>query len=52
MSEKGIRSTRIVPAIPESIGWGVGLAVVAACISGLAIWLNAFAVKQVPDAAV
>ncbi|HEX7473115.1 MAG TPA: DMT family transporter [Candidatus Limnocylindrales bacterium] len=52
MTEKGIRRARIVPAIPESIGWGVGLAVVAACVSGLAIWLNAFAVKQVPDAAV
>ena len=51
MSEQRIRSARIVPAIPETVGWGLGLAVVAACISGLAIWLNGFAVKQVPDAA-
>jgi drug/metabolite transporter (DMT)-like permease len=28
------------------------LALIAACISGAAVWLNAFAVKQVPDAAV
>lgn len=52
MSEQGIRSARIVPAIPETVGWGLSLAVVAACISGVAIWLNAFAVKQMPDAAV
>lgn len=39
-------------ALPRSTGWGIGLAVGAALISGLAIYLNAFAVKQVPDAAV
>jgi drug/metabolite transporter (DMT)-like permease len=38
-------------AIPRTSGWGVALAAVAACISGLAIWLNGFAVKQMPDAA-
>jgi drug/metabolite transporter (DMT)-like permease len=38
--------------IPHTIGWGVVLAVGAALISGLAIYLNAFAVKQLPDAAV
>ena len=38
--------------IPGGAGWGVGLAFGAALISGLAIYLNAFAVKQVPDAAV
>jgi drug/metabolite transporter (DMT)-like permease len=37
---------------PDSISIGVGLAVGAALISGLAIYLNAFAVKQVPDPAV
>lgn len=52
MNGPRIRPPRLVAAIPETVGWGVGLAVVAACISGLAIWLNAFAVKQVPDAAV
>lgn len=36
--------------IPGSIGWGVGLALVTAAISGLSIYLNAFAVKQLPDA--
>lgn len=51
MSEQRRVVAGIVPAIPVTIGWGVGLAVVAACISGLAIWLNGFAVKQVPDAA-
>ena len=35
-----------------SLGAGVGLALGAALISGLAIYLNAYAVKQVPDAAV
>lgn len=43
---------RSVPAVPDTLRWGVALAVIAACISGLAVWLNAFAVKQVPDAAV
>jgi drug/metabolite transporter (DMT)-like permease len=38
-------------AIPVSVGWGIVLAVGAALISGLAIYLNAFAVKQLPDAA-
>jgi drug/metabolite transporter (DMT)-like permease len=38
--------------IPDGWGWGVGLAIGAALISGLAIYLNAFAVKQVPDPAV
>jgi drug/metabolite transporter (DMT)-like permease len=40
------------PSIPRRTGWGVALAVVAALISGLAVYLNAFAVKQLPDAAV
>jgi drug/metabolite transporter (DMT)-like permease len=38
--------------VPVGIGWGIALAVGAALISGLAIYLNAFAVKQLPDAAV
>jgi drug/metabolite transporter (DMT)-like permease len=37
--------------IPDRPSWGIGLALGAALISGLAIYLNAFAVKQVPDAA-
>ena len=52
MSDPRIRTARIVPALPDTVGWGVALAVVAACISGLAVWLNGFAVKQMPDAAV
>jgi drug/metabolite transporter (DMT)-like permease len=39
-------------AIPVGVDWGIALAVGAALISGLAIYLNAFAVKQLPDAAV
>src|SRR5262249_10561776 len=39
-------------AVPAGVEWGIVLAVGAALISGLAIFLNAFAVKQVPDAAV
>jgi drug/metabolite transporter (DMT)-like permease len=46
------RRSRPVIAIPDRVGWGIVLAVAAALISGLAIYLNAFAVKQLPDAAV
>jgi drug/metabolite transporter (DMT)-like permease len=38
--------------IPRTIEWGIGLALLAAAISGLAIFLNAYAVKQLPDPAV
>jgi drug/metabolite transporter (DMT)-like permease len=38
--------------IPNRIEWGIALALAAALISGLAIYLNAFAVKQVQDPAV
>lgn len=40
---------RITTIVGDTPGWGVVLAIVAAAISGLAIWLNAFAVKQIPD---
>jgi drug/metabolite transporter (DMT)-like permease len=46
------RSRKPAIAIPHGIGWGVCLAFGAALISGLAIYLNAFAVKQMSDAAV
>jgi drug/metabolite transporter (DMT)-like permease len=35
--------------IPITRSWGVALALGAAVISGVAIWLNGFAVKLVPD---
>ena len=38
--------------IPDEVGWGLGLALGAALISGLSVYLNGFAVKQLPDAAV
>lgn len=38
--------------IPTTAGWGIGLALCAALISGVAIFLNAFAVRQLPDPAV
>lgn len=38
--------------IPDSIGWGIGLALVTAVISGASIFVNGFAVKQLPDPAV
>jgi drug/metabolite transporter (DMT)-like permease len=44
-------STRL-PAIPQTVRWGVILAVATALISGLSIYVNAFAVKQLPDPAV
>jgi drug/metabolite transporter (DMT)-like permease len=50
MSPTGRGAQRI--SIPTGSGWGIVLAVGAALISGLAVYLNAFAVKQLPDAAV
>jgi len=38
--------------IPRTVRWGVILAVATALISGVSIYLNAFAVKQLPDPAV
>jgi drug/metabolite transporter (DMT)-like permease len=38
--------------IPVTQGWGVVLAVMTALVSGVSIYVNAFGVKQVPDAAV
>jgi drug/metabolite transporter (DMT)-like permease len=37
--------------LPQGVAWGIGLAAVTAVISGISVYLNAFAVKQVPDAA-
>ncbi len=37
---------------PQTLRWGIILAVATALISGLSIFVNAFAVKQLPDAAV
>jgi drug/metabolite transporter (DMT)-like permease len=51
MSRQFERRARPAIAIPTGVGWGIVLAVGAALISGLAIYLNAFAVKQLPDAA-
>ena len=52
MSSRSDRVARRAIVIPDGVGWGVALATGAALISGLAIYLNAFAVKQLPDAAV
>jgi drug/metabolite transporter (DMT)-like permease len=38
--------------IPQTLRWGVILAVGTALISGVSIFVNAYAVKQLPDAAV
>lgn len=38
--------------IPQTVRWGVLLALATAAISGVSIFVNAFAVKQLPDAAV
>jgi drug/metabolite transporter (DMT)-like permease len=40
------------PRIPLTMGWGVALAAMTALISGVSIYVNGFAVKQLPDAAV
>jgi drug/metabolite transporter (DMT)-like permease len=52
MSSRSSEPTTGRSSIPQTTGWGIALAVGAALISGLAIFLNAFAVKQLPDAAV
>lgn len=38
--------------VPQTVRWGVILAVATALISGVSIFVNAIAVKQLPDAAV
>ncbi len=38
--------------IPLTMGWGIALAFLVAVISGFSVFLNAYGVKQVPDAAV
>jgi drug/metabolite transporter (DMT)-like permease len=38
--------------IPQTLRWGIVLAVATAVISGFSIFVNAFAVKQLPDPAV
>jgi drug/metabolite transporter (DMT)-like permease len=38
--------------VPQTLRWGVGLALATAVISGVSIFVNGFAVKQLPDPAV
>ena len=38
--------------VPQTLRWGVLLALATAAISGVSIFINAFAVKQLPDPAV
>ena len=38
--------------IPVTVRWGVLLAFATALISGFSVYLNGFAVKQLPDSAV
>lgn len=52
MSDRRERVASRWPAIPVSTGAGIALALGAALISGVAIFLNSFAVKQLPDPAV
>jgi drug/metabolite transporter (DMT)-like permease len=40
-----------VRRVPDSLRWGVGLAFATALISGISIFINGYAVKQLPDAA-
>ncbi len=41
-----------IPRIPLTIRWGVGLAALTAVISGFSVFINTYAVKELPDAAV
>jgi drug/metabolite transporter (DMT)-like permease len=43
---------RTTPRIPSTVRWGVLLALGTAMISGVSIYVNGFAVKQLPDPAV
>ncbi len=40
------------PSVPQTARWGIGLAIVTALISGVSIYVNGLAVRQVPDPAV
>ncbi len=37
-------------SLPRSVGWGIGLAVATAVISGIAVYVNSFAVREFGDA--
>lgn len=50
MTARETRGTRLGP--PMTARWGVALALTTALISGVAVFVNAYGVKQVPDAAV
>jgi len=50
MTRPRVRADR--PRLPVTMGWGVALAAMTAVISGVSIFVNGFAVKQLPDAAV
>jgi len=52
MTTKPIAPAAEAPRIPNTLRWGVVLALATAAISGISIWVNAFAVKQLPDPAV
>lgn len=41
-----------LPHVPHSLGWGLGLAAGTALISGVSVYVNSFAVRQLPDPAV
>jgi drug/metabolite transporter (DMT)-like permease len=40
------------PRIPITTGWGIALAFGVALVSGVSVFINGYAVRQVPDAAV
>lgn len=46
------RTAAAARRLPDTLRWGVGLAFATALISGISIFVNGFAVKQLPDAAV
>ena len=52
MTSELLKRIREGRGLPGGARWGIGLAFGAALISGVAIYVNAFAVKQLPDAAV
>jgi len=45
-------TTQPTPRVPQTLRWGIVLALATAAISGVSIFVNAFAVKQLPDPAI
>ena len=48
ISRRSARAMTRMPRIPLTVTWGVVLAAATALISGVSVFANAYAVKQLP----